>query len=111
MTHTRSAAESAAAKSSISATLEAVHQGYPNRRVLLAFQPHRYSRTLALIDDFAAALSAADLVCVTEVYAAGETPIAGADGRAICRAMRAQATPASARTVFSLTRASESSVP
>jgi UDP-N-acetylmuramate--alanine ligase len=74
----------------ISATLEAVHQGYPNRRVLLAFQPHRYSRTLALLDDFAAALSAADLVCVTEVYAAGETPIAGADGRAICRAIRSR---------------------
>ena len=74
----------------ISATLEAVHQGYPNRRVLLVFQPHRYSRTLALIDDFAAALSAADLVCVTEVYAAGETPIAGADGRAICRAIRSR---------------------
>jgi len=74
----------------ISATLEAVHQGYPNRRVLLVFQPHRYSRTLALIDDFAAALSAADLVCVTEVYAAGETAIAGADGRAICRAIRSR---------------------
>jgi UDP-N-acetylmuramate--alanine ligase len=74
----------------ISATLEAVHQGYPDRRVLLAFQPHRYSRTLALLDDFAAALSAADLVCVTEVYAAGETPIAGADGRAICRAIRSR---------------------
>ena len=74
----------------ISATLEAVHQAYPDRRVLLAFQPHRYSRTLALIDDFAAALSAADLVCVTEVYAAGEAPIAGADGRAICRAIRSR---------------------
>jgi UDP-N-acetylmuramate--alanine ligase len=72
----------------ISATLEAVQQGYPGRRVLLAFQPHRYTRTLALIDDFARALSAADVLCVTEVYAAGETPIAGADGRAICRAVR-----------------------
>jgi UDP-N-acetylmuramate--alanine ligase len=72
----------------ISATLEAVHQGYPERRVLLVFQPHRYTRTLALIDDFARALSAADVLCVTEVYAAGETAIAGADGRAICRAIR-----------------------
>ncbi|HVN47028.1 MAG TPA: UDP-N-acetylmuramate--L-alanine ligase [Steroidobacteraceae bacterium] len=72
----------------ISATLEAVRQGYPGRRVLLAFQPHRYTRTLALIDDFARALSAADVLCVTEVYAAGEAPIPGADGRAICRAVR-----------------------
>ena len=72
----------------ISATLEAVHQGYPGRRVLLAFQPHRYTRTLALIDDFGRALSGADVLCVTEVYAAGEPPIAGADGRAICRAVR-----------------------
>ena len=72
----------------ISATLEAVRQGYPGRRVLLAFQPHRYTRTQALIDDFAKALSAADLLCVTEVYAAGEAPIVGADGRAICRAVR-----------------------
>jgi UDP-N-acetylmuramate--alanine ligase len=65
-----------------------VHQGYPGRRVLLAFQPHRYTRTLALIDDFGRALSGADVLCVTEVYAAGEAPIAGADGRAICRAVR-----------------------
>ncbi|MBV8306575.1 MAG: UDP-N-acetylmuramate--L-alanine ligase, partial [Gammaproteobacteria bacterium] len=51
-------------------------------------QPHRYTRTLGLIDDFARALSAVDVLCVTEVYAAGEAPIAGADGRAICRAVR-----------------------
>jgi UDP-N-acetylmuramate--alanine ligase len=74
----------------ISATLEAVRQGYAGRRVLLAFQPHRYTRTLALIDDFGKALSAADVLCVTEVYAAGESPIAGADGRAICRAVRSR---------------------
>ncbi len=72
----------------IRATLEAVRQAYPGRRVVLAFQPHRYTRTLALIDEFGAALSGADLLCVTEVYAAGESPIAGADGRAICRAVR-----------------------
>jgi len=74
----------------ISATLEAVRQGYPGRRVLLAFQPHRYTRTQDLIDDFGKALSAADVLCVTEVYAAGEAPIAGADGRAICRAVRSR---------------------
>jgi UDP-N-acetylmuramate--alanine ligase len=72
----------------IAATLEAVRQGYAGRRVLLAFQPHRYSRTHDLIDDFGKALSAADVLAVTEVYAAGEAPIAGADGRAICRAVR-----------------------
>jgi len=72
----------------VSATLEAVRQGYPGRRVLLVFQPHRFTRTRDLIDDFGKALSQADLLAVTEVYAAGEAPIAGADGRAICRAVR-----------------------
>ncbi len=72
----------------VTATLEAVRQGYPGRRVLLAFQPHRFTRTRDLIDDFGKALSGADMLCVTEVYAAGETAIAGADGRAICRAVR-----------------------
>jgi UDP-N-acetylmuramate--alanine ligase len=72
----------------VAVTLAAVRQGYPGRRVLLAFQPHRYTRTRDLIDDFAKALSEADALCVTEVYAAGETAIPGADGRAICRAVR-----------------------
>jgi UDP-N-acetylmuramate--alanine ligase len=70
------------------ATLEALRQGYPDRRLVLAFQPHRYSRTRDLIDDFSKALSSADVLLVTEVYAAGEAPISGADGRAICRAIR-----------------------
>ena len=72
----------------IAATLEAVRQGYPGRRLVLAFQPHRYTRTRDLIDDFGKVLSAADALLVTEVYSAGEAPIAGADGRAICRAVR-----------------------
>ena len=72
----------------VAATLEAVRQGWAGRRVVLAFQPHRYTRTRDLIDDFARVLSAADVLLVTEVYAAGEAPIAGADGRAICRAVR-----------------------
>ncbi len=72
----------------IAATLEAVRQGYPDRRVVLAFQPHRFTRTRDLLDDFATVLSAADVLLVSEVYAAGEAPIAGADGRAICRAVR-----------------------
>jgi UDP-N-acetylmuramate--alanine ligase len=58
--------------------------------VVLAFQPHRYTRTRDLIDDFGRALSGADALLVTEVYAAGEAPIAGADGRAICRAVRSR---------------------
>ena len=72
----------------VAATLEALRQGYPDRRIVLAFQPHRYTRTHDLIDDFSKALSKADALLVTEVYAAGETPIPGADGRAICRAVR-----------------------
>jgi len=74
----------------IAATLEAVHAGWPGRRVVLAFQPHRYSRTRDLFEDFAQVLSEPDLLLLTEVYAAGETPIAGADGRALCRAVRAR---------------------
>jgi UDP-N-acetylmuramate--alanine ligase len=72
----------------VAATLDAVRQGWPGRRLVLAFQPHRYTRTRDLMDDFASVLSAADVLLVTEVYAAGEAPIAGADGRAICRAIR-----------------------
>ena len=72
----------------VAATLEALRQGYPGRRLVLAFQPHRYTRTHDLIDDFGKVLSSVDVLLVTEVYAAGEAPIAGADGRAICRAVR-----------------------
>ncbi len=72
----------------VAATLDAVRQGWPARRLVLAFQPHRYTRTRDLLDDFGLALSECDVLLVTEVYAAGEAPIAGADGRAICRAVR-----------------------
>jgi UDP-N-acetylmuramate--alanine ligase len=75
----------------VAATLEAIRQGYADRRLVLAFQPHRYTRTHDLIDDFGKVLSTADVLLVTEVYAAGETPIPGADGRAICRAVRSRA--------------------
>jgi len=70
------------------ASLEAIRQGWPERRVVLAFQPHRFTRTRDLLDDFAEVLSSADALFITEVYAAGEAPIADADGRAICRAVR-----------------------
>jgi len=72
----------------IAATLEALRQAYPGRRLVLAFQPHRYTRTRDLLDDFAEVLSHADVLLVSEVYGAGEPPLAGADGRAICRAVR-----------------------
>lgn len=72
----------------LAATLEAVRQGWAGRRIVLAFQPHRYSRTRDLLDDFANVLAGVDALIVTEVYAAGEAPIAGADGKAICRAVR-----------------------
>jgi UDP-N-acetylmuramate--alanine ligase len=74
----------------VAATLEALRQGYPDRRLVLAFQPHRYTRTHDLIDDFGKVLSSVDVLLVTEVYAAGETPIPGADGRAICRTVRSR---------------------
>lgn len=72
----------------LAATLEAIRHGWPGRRIVLAFQPHRYSRTRDLLDDFARVLAGVDTLIVSEVYAAGETPIAGADGKAICRAIR-----------------------
>ncbi|NND54881.1 MAG: UDP-N-acetylmuramate--L-alanine ligase [Gammaproteobacteria bacterium] len=72
----------------IAATLDAVRQGWPGRRVVVVFQPHRYSRTRDLMDDFAEVLTGADRLFIAEVHAAGEQPIAGADGRSICRAVR-----------------------
>ena len=72
----------------IAATLAAAKAGYPERRVVLVFQPHRYSRTRDLMDDFAQVLSDADALVLLDVYAAGEDPIAGADGRTMARAVR-----------------------
>jgi UDP-N-acetylmuramate--alanine ligase len=72
----------------IAATVEAARQGWPGRRVVLVFQPHRYTRTRDLLDEFAQVLADADALLVAEVYAAGETPIPGADGKSLCRAIR-----------------------
>ncbi|MGE4073145.1 MAG: UDP-N-acetylmuramate--L-alanine ligase [Lysobacterales bacterium] len=72
------------------AVIEAARGGWPDKRLVLAFQPHRYTRTRDLIDDFAEVLSLADVVVLSEVYSAGEAPIAGADGRALARAVRAR---------------------
>lgn len=74
----------------LKATLEAVKQGWSERRTVVVFQPHRYSRTHDLMDDFSAVLSEENPVVVTEVYAAGEKAQSGADGRALCRAIRAR---------------------
>ena len=72
----------------IAATVEAARQGWPDRRVVLVFQPHRYSRTRDLLDEFAQVLAHSDALIVAEVYPAGEAPIPGADGKALCRAIR-----------------------
>lgn len=74
----------------IEATLRAVREGWPGRRLVLVFQPHRYSRTHDAFDDFVKVLSEPDLLLLTEVFAAGEKPIADADGRALSRAVRAR---------------------
>jgi len=70
------------------ATLAAARGAYPGRRLLLAFQPHRYTRTRDLFEDFVKVLSSADLLVLAEVYAAGEAPIVAADGRALAHALR-----------------------
>ena len=72
----------------VAATLSAARTGWPDRRIVLVFQPHRYTRTRDLMDDFATVLSDVDVLVLLEVYAAGEVPIAGADGRALARAIR-----------------------
>ena len=81
----------------IAATLAAAQAGWPERRVVLVFQPHRYTRTRDLLDDFAAVLVEADVLVLLEVYAAGEEPIAGADGRSMARrfARAARSSPCS----------------
>ncbi len=74
----------------IKATLEAAKNAWSERRIVVVFQPHRYTRTRDLFEDFSKVLSKADALIVTEVYAAGESHIAGADGRALCAAIRAR---------------------
>jgi UDP-N-acetylmuramate--alanine ligase len=74
----------------IRATLDAARRVWPGRRLLVAFQPHRYSRTRDLFDDFVRELNQADIVVLLEVYAASEEPIPNADGRTLCRALRAR---------------------
>jgi UDP-N-acetylmuramate--alanine ligase len=74
----------------LAAVFAAARAGWPRRRLVVAFQPHRYSRTRDLLDDFANVLAETDVLVLTEVYPAGEAPIANADGRALARAVRAR---------------------
>ena len=70
------------------ATLAAARGAFPDRRLLLAFQPHRFTRTRDCFEDFVSVLSGVDALVLSEVYAAGEAPIVAADGRSLARALR-----------------------
>ncbi len=74
----------------LAATIAAIREGWPGRRLVLAFQPHRYTRTQEQFDDFVQVLSRADVLVLTEIYPAGEAAIAGAEGRDLARAIRAR---------------------
>lgn len=72
----------------VDVTIKAARQGWENKRVVMVFQPHRYSRTRDLFDDFVQVLSQVDALVMLDVYAAGESPIVGADSKALCRSIR-----------------------
>ena len=74
----------------VEATIQAIRKGWPDNRLVVAFQPHRYSRTRDLFEDFTAVLTNVDALVLLEVFSAGETVIAGADGRSLARAIRAR---------------------
>lgn len=74
----------------VAATLHAIRTGWPNKRLVLVFQPHRYTRTRDLFEDFTSVLADVDVLLLSEVYAAGEGLIAGADSRSLCAAIRAR---------------------
>ncbi|MBO1519297.1 UDP-N-acetylmuramate--L-alanine ligase [Oceanisphaera pacifica] len=76
--------------SEVRATQEAVRAGWPERRLVTIYQPHRYSRTRDLYEDFVDVLSKTDVLILLEVYSAGEAPIPGADSRALCRSIRSR---------------------
>lgn len=76
--------------SEVDVTIQAARSGWPDKRLVMIFQPHRYSRTRDLYDDFANVLEKVDVLIMLDVYAAGEKPIAGADGRALCRTIRSR---------------------
>ncbi|MCH8501286.1 MAG: UDP-N-acetylmuramate--L-alanine ligase [Aliidiomarina sp.] len=74
--------------SEVAATIQAAKAGWPERRLVMCFQPHRYSRTRDLYEDFVDVLSDVDSLIMLDVYSAGEEPVAGADSRSLCRSLR-----------------------
>ncbi len=74
----------------MAATIAAARGAFPGKRIVLAFQPHRYTRTRDLFEDFVKVLASVDVLFLTEVYAAGESPIVAADGRSLARSVRLQ---------------------
>ena len=74
----------------VEATINAARAGWPDKKLIMVFQPHRYSRTRDLFDDFANVLSHVDTLLMLDVYSAGETPIPGADSRTLCRSIRSR---------------------
>jgi UDP-N-acetylmuramate--alanine ligase len=74
----------------IEAIFDAIKAGWPNRRLVVVYQPHRYTRLRDLFEDFGQILSSVDCLLVLDVYAAGEEPITGADSRSLCRAIRSR---------------------
>ena len=72
----------------VTATIDAIRKGWPERRLVMAFQPHRYSRTRDLYEDFVESLSKVDVLLLLDVYAAGEKPISNADGKSLCGSIR-----------------------
>lgn len=72
----------------VAATIKAARESYPERRLVMLFQPHRYSRTRDCYDDFVAVLSQVDELMLLDVYSAGETPIVGADTKSLARSIR-----------------------
>jgi len=74
--------------SEVAVTIKAAKQGWPDKRLVMIYQPHRYSRTRDLYEDFVEVLSQVDCLLLLEVYSAGEVPIPGADSRALCRSIR-----------------------
>ncbi|MBD2814135.1 UDP-N-acetylmuramate--L-alanine ligase [Xenorhabdus sp. Flor] len=74
----------------VDATIKAARTGWPDKRIVMVFQPHRYTRTRDLYDDFANVLNQVDVLLMLDVYSAGETPIPGADSRSLCRTIRSR---------------------
>jgi UDP-N-acetylmuramate--alanine ligase len=92
--------------SELTATITAARSGWPDKRIVVVFQPHRYSRTHALFDEFSQALADADAVVLTDIYPAGEAAIDGVDSGALCQSIRARGrvNPVLISDVFDLPR-------